>query len=173
MLTKITTDGFCDSLFDNISDARRWCVAYLKSHPTCKTPLEIMSNGVVQGWVIQENFKPVWKKNLGARISEYYNLASNGHVGTTALEILNGKQLYDSCASSPPLSEKDARLIERKPNQRGIKNERNVGKLFQVVDTETWDIVRHGWTFVGVNRYTDRTKEVIIYVPSRRMVMWE
>lgn len=173
MLSKITTDGFCDTLFEDINKARAWCYRYLKNHPCCDVPLEIMCGGEVKGWVIQENFVPVWKKNLGPRYSEYYTLSSNGHVRYVALEVLNGKQLYDACADSPPMDESVARTITRKPTQYGIKNERNVGKIFQVVDTTTWDIVRHGWTFRGVNRYTDRSKEVIIYVPSRRIVKWE
>lgn len=173
MLTKISTDGFCNTLFNNINDARAWCVGYFRDHPECETALEIMTGGTVQGWMIQENFKPVWKKNLGSRYSEYYNVSSNGHVRNVALEVLNGKQLYDACAVSPPMSEAVARTITRKPTQYGIKNERNVGKIFQVVDIITWDIVRHGWTFKGVNRYTDRSREVIIYVPSRRIIEWE
>ena len=173
MLAKITTDGYCDTLFDNINDARAWCVRYFSDHPECDTPLEIMVQGVVKGWMVQENMRPVWKKNLGSKYSEYYNVSTNGYVRNVALEVLNGKQLYDACSHSPPMPESVARKIVRKPTQYGIKNERNVGRIFQVVDTTTWDIVRHGWTFSGVNRYTDRSNEVIIYVPSRRMVMWE
>ena len=55
----------------------------------------------------------------------------------------------------------------------GIGGKRNVGKIFQVVDLKTGDIVRHGWTFSGVNRYTDKSKQIIIYVPSRRIVKWD
>lgn len=173
MLTKITTDGYCDSLFPNINDARAWCIRYLNDHPECDTPLEIMTGGEIKGWMIQENLKPIWKKNLGCTYSEYYNVSGNGYVRNVALEVLNGRQLYSACSHNPPMPESVARKITRKPTQHGIKNERNVGKIFQVVDTQTWEIVRHGWTFVGVNRHTDKTKEVIIYVPSRRIVEWE
>lgn len=173
MLTKITTDGYCDTLFDNINDARAWCVRYFSEHPECETPLEIMVKGVVKGWMLQENFKPVWKKNLGSQYSEYYNVSGNGYVRNVALEILNGRQLFNACKDNPPMPESVARKITRKPTQYGIKNERNVGKIFQVVDLKTGDIVRHGWTFSGVNRYTDKSKQIIIYVPSRRIVKWD
>lgn len=173
MLVKITTDGCTETLFETINDARSWCIGFLKNHPDTNLSLEITSGGVVRGWVVAENDRFIWKKNLGGRFCEYYIVNPNGSLPCMALDVLNGKQLYDACCVNEHMSEDNARLVERKPNQHGIKNERNVGKIFQVVNTDNWSIVRHGWTFKGVNRFTDREHEVIIYVPSRRIVDWK
>lgn len=173
MLAKITTDGFTDKLFHSLSDARKWCIDYLTEHPDTLLPLEIMSNGEIKGWVLWENGKPVWQKNINNRYSEYYHLSlKNGSVRNVALDVLNGKQLYLACAPYPFLDESDARKITRKQTQYGIKNERNVGGIFQVIDMRNWTISRHGWTFAGVNRYTNPEYEIIIHVPSRRIVKW-
>ena len=173
MLTKITTDGCTNQLFNTVKDARAWCYSFFKKHPDTNLSLEVTSGGEVKGWVITENGKSVWKKNIQGCYCEYYSVNPNGALPRLALDVLNGKQLYDACCENDPMKESDARKIKRKENQYGIKNERNVGMVFQVVNTQTWEIVRHGWTFKGVNRFTDRSKEVIIYVPSRRIVKWE
>lgn len=173
MLAKITTDGITNKLFNSLSEARKWCIDWFSEHYDSITPMEITSGGEIRGWVIWENGTPIWQKNVNNHYSEYYKLnLTTGDVRGVALDVLDGRQLYDACASYPFMNESDARKITRKFNQRGIKNERNVGALFQVIDMRTWTISRRGWTFAGVNRYTNREYEIIVYVPSRRIIRW-
>lgn len=168
MLVQITTDGICDKEFQHIREARAECVRYFKEHPNTNLSAEILGSGKVKGWVILENGHPIWKKNCG-RFFEYYTLDKDGRIPGTALQVLDGRQLFEACQDNDPLPYTDALKIKRPDNAKSPKRDHK-GYLFQAVDTNTWKITRHCWNIRTAKRYSDLDREVVIYVPSRRIV---
>ena len=163
----IATDGDKVKSFDTINQARAWCVQYHTENPQTNLLLEVISGGV-KGWVIRENDQIVWKKNLNS-FYEFYTVTKRGSLLKVAL-LNDGHKLYDIASQYPHMSEADARKIKRPENAKAKHLTWHHGYLFQVVNKETWQITRQGWTFYGVLRFTDIEKECIIYTRSRQIV---
>jgi hypothetical protein len=163
----IVNDGNQMPAFEKINDARAWCYQFFKENPQSNLELELIS-GEVKGWVVSENGSAVWKKNCDG-FCEYYTITRRGSLLHFAYDTLTGKELYTIATKYPPMTEEQARTVKR-PEVSKARHLQSKGQHFQVIDTTTWNITRHGWTLKGILRYTDLTKEVIVYAPSRRFV---